>query len=114
LTYIRSRTTVGPEQRDRHSKWAFAKLRDYITYKAKREGVPLIIASITCPECGYVDEHNRKADDFKCLKCGYAVMADYAPALNIRTRALVNEPMVTPLAVTKAVYDRPLILISGN
>jgi putative transposase len=43
LTHIRSRVTVKTKgsKRDRHSKWAFGELRNFVTYKAKNEGVPL-------------------------------------------------------------------------
>jgi len=42
LKYIRSRSRVTVKsQRDRHSKWTFGELRKLLTYKAKKEGVPL-------------------------------------------------------------------------
>lgn len=94
MKYIRSRVTVGRGQRDRHSKWTFGKLRDFLTYKAKREGVP----SRQCPECLYIDKRNRKTRSiFECLKCGYMEMADYVAACNIAARAAVNQPIVAPL-----------------
>ena len=40
LKYIRFRSRVTVKsQRDRHSKWAFGELRQFLTYKAKSEGV---------------------------------------------------------------------------
>jgi putative transposase len=105
LTNIRSRATVKGRhsQRDRHSKWAFGELRNFVTYKAKKQGVPLKIVnskntSRQCPKCGYIDKRNRKTrNEFECLQCGYKEMADYVAALNIRNRVPVNEPMVAPL-----------------
>lgn len=103
LTGIRSRTTVGHKQRDRHSKWAFGELRFFIEYKAKREGVPLIFAdprntSRECPECHCVDKRNRPTRDvFRCIRCGLEAMADYIAAKNIASRARFNEPKVAPL-----------------
>jgi IS605 OrfB family transposase len=101
LSYIRSRVTVRKRsQRDRHSKWAFGQLRSFITYKAKKEGVPLKIVnskntSRECPECGYIDKRNRKTrNEFECLQCGYCDMADYVGALNIKARAAVKQPIV--------------------
>jgi putative transposase len=41
LKNIRSRVTVRREQRDKHSKWAFGELREFLVYQTKREGVPL-------------------------------------------------------------------------
>ncbi|MCG8352003.1 MAG: IS200/IS605 family accessory protein TnpB-related protein [Chloroflexales bacterium] len=42
LTHMRQRTRAnGPEQRARHSNWTFAQLRQFISYKAQRTGVPV-------------------------------------------------------------------------
>ncbi|MEO8396187.1 MAG: transposase, partial [Chloroflexota bacterium] len=46
LMGIRSRTRVkGKEQRAKYSNWSFAQLRDYITYKAKLAGIPLVLVN---------------------------------------------------------------------
>lgn len=105
LKNIRSRTTVRCSQRDRYSKWAFGELRNFVTYKAKKEGVPLRVVkskntSRQCPSCKYIDKRNRKSrNEFECLQCEYKEMADYVGALNIRDRvwAAVNQPIVAPL-----------------
>lgn len=106
LTHIRSKATVKhSQQRDRHSKWAFGQLRQFVTYKARREGVPLKMVdpyntSRECPKCHCIDARNRKTrDQFCCLQCGYEAMADYVAACNIaiRARAPVNEPIVAPV-----------------
>jgi putative transposase len=103
LKYIRSRVTVRHSQRDRHSKWSFGELRNFIEYKAKKEGVPLKIVeskktSRQCPKCQHIDQRNRKSrNEFECLQCGFKEMADYVGALNIKKRVPVNEPMVAPL-----------------
>ncbi|HXX97460.1 MAG TPA: hypothetical protein VEL11_10140 [Candidatus Bathyarchaeia archaeon] len=51
---LRSRVTVK-SQRDRHSKCAFGELRQFLTYKAKREGVLLRVIdpkdTRECPKC---------------------------------------------------------------
>jgi putative transposase len=83
---------------------SFGELRNFVTYKAKKEGVPLKITSSKntsrqCPECEYIDQRNRKSrNDFECLQCGYKEMADYVAAKNIaakvRVRASVNQPIV--------------------
>jgi putative transposase len=93
LKHIRSRVTVRRSQRDRHSKWAFGQLRDFLTYKAKREGVPLKVVksentSRQCPKCQHIDKRNRKTRNlFECLKCGYIETADYVAAINIAAKA---------------------------
>ena len=98
LTNIRSRVTVRHQQRDKHSKWAFAELRNFLTYGAKQEGIPLKVVnpeytSQQCPKCPCVDERNRKTrDQFECIKCDYKEMADYVAATNIAARAAVNQP----------------------
>ena len=103
LKGIRSRTTVRHGQRDSHSKWAFRELRFFLEYKAKRDGVPLILVdprntSRECPECHCVDKRNRPARDiFRCISCGLEAMADYIAARNIASRARFNEPIVAPL-----------------
>jgi len=98
LKGIRSRTekTVKKQQRYQHSSWAFHQLRKYIEYKAKIDGVPLVLVdprntSRTCPVCGHVDKKNRPTrDKFCCRACGYAAPADNVAATNIRGRAIVN------------------------
>jgi transposase len=103
LKHIRSKVTVKRSQRDRHSKWSFGELRNFITYKSKKEGVPLIVVdpsntSIQCPECNYTNKRNRKTrNNFECLSCGYNEMADYVVARNIAVRAVVNQPIVAPI-----------------
>jgi IS605 OrfB family transposase len=49
-----------------------------------------------CPSCGSVDKANRKAEQFKCLRCNYTADADLVGSLNILARAGGNwrEPMV--------------------
>ena len=103
LRYIRSRVTVRRNQRDRHSKWSFGQLRQFVEYKAKKEGVPLYIVkpkntSRECPRCHRIDVKNRPTrNEFKCIQCEYEAMADYVAAINIAARAAVNQPMVAPL-----------------
>lgn len=108
LKNIRSRVTVNGskrQNRDRHSKWAFGQLRSFVTYKAKKEGVPLKVVnpyntSRECPKCHNVDARNRRTrNDFQCLECGYQAMADYVAACNIaaKGRVAVNQPIVAPL-----------------
>ena len=117
LKYIRSRVTVRRSQRDKHSKWAFGQLRNFITYKAKKEGVPLRIVkskntSRQCPSCGYIDQRNRKSrNEFECLQCKYKEMADYVAAKNIAVMAAVNRPIVAETLISSY---KPPILIGGS
>jgi len=80
LTGIRERTTVRKAQRDKHSKWAFSELRNFIEYKARLLGVLVVLVdprntSRQCSVCGYTSKKNRKSQaDFVCCECGHAEM----------------------------------------
>ena len=59
LNGFRPEATVTKAQRDRLGKWAFSELTDFILYKAKLEGIPVVIinpmyTSLQCSECGYI------------------------------------------------------------
>ncbi len=100
LTGIRPRTEkrLRRPQRSRHSSWAFAQLRTFLTYKAELAGVPLLAVdarntSRTCHLCGHCDKGNRKSQaEFECKACGYSANADFNAAVNIAARAAVNRP----------------------
>lgn len=99
LSGIRDRVTVRKEQREEHSKWAFAELRNFIQYKSQLHGVRVYIVdprntSKECSMCGYIDKNNRKTQsEFLCLKCGYTENADINAAKNIARRVVVNQPI---------------------
>jgi len=101
LRHNRSRTegTVRKSQRQRHSSWAFAQLRAFITYKAQLAGVLLHLVdprytSRTCSRCGHCQKKNRKSQaEFLCQFCGFAAPADWNAAVNI-ARATVKTPIV--------------------
>jgi putative transposase len=103
LTYIRDRARFRKPQRARMSGWAFFQLRMFLTYKAIRAGVDLRMVdprgtSRTCNPCGYEATSNRKSQaEFVCGKCGHTENADLNAARNIRSRALVNAPIVAEL-----------------
>jgi putative transposase len=113
LSGIRQRATVvrHTRQRDRHSKWSFNQLRQFVEYKAKREGVQVGVVnprntSRECPKCHCIDARNRPTRDyFKCIECGYEAMADYVAACNIAARVPVNEPMAVSVFTTTASHS---------
>ena len=98
LKGIRGQTTVRKAQHRRHNSWSFHQLRQFIEYKAKLAGVPVIYVnprgtSHTCPRCGLQAKHNRPTRDrFECVRCGLAGPADYIAALNIAARAKSAAP----------------------
>jgi putative transposase len=100
LQGIRSRTTVRRAQRSRHGKWAFGELRSFVEYKARLAGIAFALVdprytSQTCSGCGHCEKANRRTQsEFVCKSCGYVALADENAAVNIRRRALVNEPIV--------------------
>jgi putative transposase len=100
LQGIRSRITVRRTQRVTLHSWAFYQLRTFVTYKAKRCGVPVILVnprntSRTCPACGHIDQANRSDQStFSCVVCNFAGLADHIAAVNIGRWADVNQPIV--------------------
>jgi putative transposase len=92
LEGIRSRIKARrPQRRTLHS-WSFNQLRQFVAYKAKLAGVPVVHVdprhtSRTCPACGLVDQRNRRTQArFQCVGCGLAGPADTIAAENIRVR----------------------------
>jgi IS605 OrfB family transposase len=100
LEGVCSGRTVPRPQRRRQFSWAYRQLRRFITYKAKRAGVPVIPVppqgtSRQCPRCRYEASGNRKSRVlFECRRCGLAGPADYIAAVNIAARAAVDRPIV--------------------
>jgi IS605 OrfB family transposase len=92
LQGIRQRVSVRQPQRAALHSWAFGQLRQFVAYKARRAGVPVIYVdphntSRTCPACGLVDSRNRVTQArFRCVRCGLAGHADTIAAANIRAR----------------------------
>ncbi|WP_241000062.1 transposase [Streptomyces sp. Tu 4128] len=111
LTGIRERVRLRKPQRATHSSWAFAQLGQFIAYKARRAGVPVVYVdpaytSRTCAECGHIDKANRVSQSrFACRSCGFVDHADRNGSRNIRARAwelrrrgaLSTAPAPTPL-----------------
>jgi IS605 OrfB family transposase len=97
LRGIRSRITARKAQRRDLYSWAFGQLREFIEYKARKEGVRVDLVdprntSLTCPGCGEADKKNRpERDRFRCVGCGFAGPSDAVAAENIR-RAAGNRP----------------------
>ncbi len=97
-----ARTTDG-KQHSGEGIEAFFQLRAFVTYKAILAGVDLRIVdprgtSRTCNACGFEAKANRKSQaEFVCGECGHAADADVNAAKNIRSRALVDAPIVADL-----------------
>lgn len=83
-------------QRAKISGWSFYQLREFVTYKAKLNGVQIITVdpkytSQTCNQCGHCEKANRKSQsEFECVQCLHKDLADINAAKNIRGIGLVN------------------------
>jgi len=97
LTHIQERTTAkGKKNRRKKSKWAFAELGSFVTYKAQLAGgfaikVDADYTSKGCPNCGHVSDKNRpgKGLTFHCERCGFTLHADLVGARNVTLRTLL-------------------------
>ncbi|WDV51703.1 transposase [Streptomyces coeruleorubidus] len=93
LTGIRERVRLRKPQRATHSSWSFHQLGQFIAYKARKAGVPVVYVdpaytSRTCAECGHIDRANRVSQAwFACRSCGVVAHADRNGSRNIRARA---------------------------
>ncbi|GAA1456245.1 RNA-guided endonuclease TnpB family protein [Nocardiopsis exhalans] len=92
LRGIRGRVRQAKRQRSTLHSWSFAQLRDFITYKARRAGVPLVVVeaaytSQTCSECDHTSRRNRPTRaKFVCRGCGVVLHADVNASRNIAHR----------------------------
>jgi putative transposase len=121
LQGIRKRTTVRRAQRSRHGKWAFGELRSFVEYKATLAGIAFALidarySSQTCSGCGHCEKANRRSQaEFVCKACGYVALADENAAVNIRRRALVNEPIVACVEASLPAHSyKPTALAVGS
>ncbi|WP_432165571.1 RNA-guided endonuclease InsQ/TnpB family protein [Streptomyces sp. bgisy031] len=94
LKGIRQRVRLRKPQRVQLHSWAFAQLGDFIVYKARRAGVPLVFVdpaytSQMCSQCGHVDKRNRVDQGlFICRGCGVVAHADRNASHNIAARGV--------------------------
>ncbi|MDT9693755.1 transposase [Streptomyces sp. P9(2023)] len=94
LAGIRTRVRLRKPQRVALHSWAFAQLGQFVEYKARRAGVPVLFVdpaytSRMCAECGHTDKLNRVSQGrFACRSCGFVDHADRNASRNIRARAL--------------------------
>ncbi|MFY7066655.1 RNA-guided endonuclease InsQ/TnpB family protein [Nocardiopsis changdeensis] len=82
LTGIHARVRHRKPQRAALHSWSFRQLGDFITYKAKRAGVPVVsvdaaYSSRECAHCSHTHRHNRISQArFICRSCGVVAHAD--------------------------------------
>ena len=88
----RCEQTASRRFRRRLGNWSFFQLRQFVEYKARRAGVPVVLvdprySSQTCAVCGHCERANRKSQsEFVCKHCGHSTNADRNAACNLRER----------------------------
>ena len=111
LTGIRERTNQVPRsktERRRANSWAFYQLRSFISYKALKAGIKVVLVnprytSQTCHQCLHIhpdpEQSYRSRKKFKCGHCGWEGDADFNSASVIALLgAVVNQPRGEPTA----------------
>ena len=97
---IRMRTTVRRGNRYIHNSWTFSQLRSFIEYKVMEAGIPVVViaahnTSRESSACHTIHERNMpERSHFRCISCVFGGEADFIASLNIRNRAVVNQPIV--------------------
>jgi len=102
LTGIRENINYGKRANQRLHQWAFGKVTQLITYKAKVLGINVEVidesyTSQTCPSCG--DRHKPNNRKYNC-KCGFQYHRDGVGAINIRQKYLgcLGDPVAATMA----------------
>jgi len=111
LTGIRERVNPQPcskPERRRSNSWAFYQLRSFISYKALKAGIKVVLvnprySSQTCHRCLHIhpdpEQSYRSGKKFKCGHCGWEGDADFNGANVIALLgAVVNQPRGEPTA----------------
>ena len=107
LTGIRENINYGKRANQKLHQWAFGKITQLITYKAKALGIKVEVidesyTSQTCPSCG--GRHKPNNREYKC-KCGFTYHRDGVGAINIRQKYLgclgdpVSATMASPIGI---------------
>ena len=103
LTGIRDNIDYGKRANQKLHQWAFGKVTELITYKAKTLGITVKLideayTSQTCPKCGNPKKPNNR--NYHCTPCGFKYHRDGIGAINIRQKYLdrLGDPVVADMA----------------
>jgi len=93
LKDMRDDIEYGTRMNRRLHSLPFAKLRDFITYKAAWCGIPSDdvdpeYTSQQCPLCGHTERENRHKKRFKCRECKHQDHADRGAGVNVAQKWL--------------------------
>jgi len=117
LRGIRQRIKTSKKNRRMLHNWNFRQLINFIEYKAKLAGIPLVAVdprgtSTTCLKCGSFNRRSRKSQSiFKCRFCGYTLNADLVGARNI---ARIASPSFGHTLKDRGEVARPNVALSYN
>ena len=89
LKQIRQSIQYGKKANQKLHQWAFSKIQNMITYKAKAVGIKVDTqdeawTSQTCPSCGNRKKPSRRT--YHCSKCKWSGHRDVVGASNILTK----------------------------
>ena len=108
LTGIRNNINYGKRANQELHQWAFDKITQLITYKAKTVGIQVktideSYTSQTCPRCGHKKKPSNR--NYHCKQCDFKYHRDGVGAMNIRAKYLgcfgnaVEASMATPFGI---------------
>ena len=89
IKHIRHSMQYGKKANQKLHQWAFSKITDMITYKAKALGINVDVqdekyTSQTCPSCRHRKKPNQRT--YHCRQCDYQGHRDVVGASNILTK----------------------------
>ncbi len=96
LKDMRDDIEYGTRMNRRLHSLPFAKLREFITYKAAWLGIPSDdvdpeYTSQQCPLCGHTERANRNGKRFKCCECQHQDHADRGAGISIAQKWLKKQ-----------------------
>lgn len=87
---------LNAKSQQKISQWSHGRMRSYITYKAARYGIAVVLVSEaytsqTCPKCGH--KHKPKGRVYRCANevCGFVGHRDVVGASNIWSKHAHNQ-----------------------
>jgi putative transposase len=90
----------GTAHNQRMSQWNHGKIRSYVAYKARAEGLRVVLqdehhTSQTCPHCGH--RHKPRGRVYTCRACGFSGHRDVVGQINILSAYLYGIPGKLPV-----------------
>ena len=112
LTGIRDTINYGKRANQKLHQWAFSKVTELITYKAKALGIKVerineAYTSQTCPKCGRRKKPTHR--NYTC-PCGFQYHRDGVGAMNMRKKYLgcLGDPVVADMGTQTMKMTPPL------